>query len=156
MHLIFALLLAVQMEQHDHAHEHERLGTVSFASSCNDAAKPMITRAVALLHSFWYEESEKTFRAAAAADPRCGIAWWGAAMSNYHQVWPAPYSPAELARGKESAQKAKAVGAQSERERMYIDAIAIFFTDQNARAYEAAMESLVAKFPDDDEARIFY
>ena len=154
--LIPTLLLAAQMEMHDHAHNDERLGTVSFASSCSAAAQPMITRGVALLHSFWYEESEKTFRAAAAADPRCGIAWWGAAMSNYHQVWPTPYSPAELARGVEAAQKAKSAGANTERERMYIDAIAAFFKDQNRQAYESAMESLVAKFPDDDEARIFY
>ena len=154
--LTAALLLAAQMEMHDHAHHDERLGTVSFASSCSAAAQPMITRGVALLHSFWYEESEKTFRAAAAADPRCGIAWWGTAMSNYHQVWPAPYSPAELKRGIEAAQKAKSVGAKSERERMYIDAIAAFFKDENRQAYESAMEALVAKFPDDDEARIFY
>src|SRR5207244_4373705 len=105
------LLLAAQMEHHDHA-AGERLGTVSFQTSCNATAQPMITRAVALLHSFWYEESERAFREAAAADPRCGIAWWGAAMSSYHQVWPSPYSPAELARGKEAALKAKSVGAK--------------------------------------------
>src|SRR5213592_4942625 len=149
--MLTALLLAAQMEIHDHAHDDQRLGTVSFPSSCNAAAQPMITRGVALLHSFWYEESERTFRAAAAADPRCGIAWWGAAMSNYHPVWPTPYSPAELKRGIEAAQKAKSVGAKTPREQAYIDAIAIFFKDQNARAYEAAMESLVARFPDDDE-----
>jgi len=105
---------------------------------------------------FWYEEAEKTFRAAAAADPRCGIAWWGAAMTNYHQVWPTPYSPAELARGKEAAAKAKAVGAKTPREQAYIDAIALFFKDTDARAYEASMESLARRFPDDDEAQIFY
>jgi tetratricopeptide (TPR) repeat protein len=154
--MIAALLFAAQMEMHDHAHGDERLGSVSFPSSCSAAAQPMVTRGVALLHSFWYEESEKTFRAAAAADPRCGIAWWGAAMSNYHPVWPTPYSPAELKRGIEAAQKAKSVGAKTPREQAYIDAIAIFFKDQDARAYEAAMEALVARFPDDDEGRIFY
>lgn len=163
--MLAALALSLAL-QHDHApgdHAHERLGTVSFASSCSATAKPMITRAVALLHSFWYDESEKTFRAAAAADPRCGIAWWGVAMSNYHQVWPTPYSPTELARGIEAAQKAKSVGAKTPRERAYIDAIALFFKDAGTtdiiprqRAYETAMESLVARFPGDDEARIFY
>jgi tetratricopeptide (TPR) repeat protein len=77
-------------------------------------------------------------------------------MSNYHQVWPTPYSPTELKRGIESAQKAKSAGAKSERERMYIDAIAAFFNGENRQAYESAMASLVAKYPDDDEARIFY
>src|SRR5207244_373769 len=56
--LTAALLLAAQIEMHDHAHHDERLGTVSFASSCSATAQPMITRGVALLHSFWYEASE--------------------------------------------------------------------------------------------------
>ena len=77
-------------------------------------------------------------------------------MSNYHQVWPSPYSPAELARGKEAALKAKSVGAKTERERMYIEAIAAFFRNTDRQAYETAMESLIAKFPDDDEGQIFY
>ena len=162
--LAISLRLAAQSEHHDHsAHAHERLGTVSFANSCSAAAKPKITRAVALLHSFWYRESAKTFREAAAADPRCGIAWWGVAMTNYHPVWPTPYSPSELTDGMEAAKKAKLVGAKTPRERAYIDAIALFFKDADrtdlnsrARAYEAAMESLVARFPDDDEARVFY
>jgi len=163
--MLAALALSFAL-QHEHAagdHAHERLGTVSFASSCSPAARPMVTRAVALLHSFWYDEAEKTFRAAAAADPRCGIAWWGVAMSNYHQVWPTPYTPEELARGMAAAQKATSVGARTPRERAYIAAAAVFFKDAGktdiiprARAYEAAMESLVARFSDDDEARIFY
>jgi tetratricopeptide (TPR) repeat protein len=152
--MIAALLLAAQMETHDHAHE--RLGSVLFPSSCSAAAQPMITRGVALLHSFWYEEAEKTFRAAASADPQCGIAWWGVAMSNYHQVWPTPYSPAELKRGVEAAQKGKSIGAKTERERMYIDAAAAFFDGENRPAYESAMASLADKFPGDDEGRIFY
>src|ERR1041385_1107325 len=143
--MLAALFLAAQMEMHDHAHGQERLGTVSFASSCNAAARPKIARAVALLHSFWYEEAEKTFRAAADADARCGIAWWGVAMSNYHQVWPTPYSPAELKRGIEAAEKAKAAGAKTERERMYIDAIAAFFHGETRPSYESAMESLVGR-----------
>jgi hypothetical protein len=154
--VLAALLFAAQLDHHDHGAPPERLGTVSFPTSCNAAAQPLMTRAVALLHSFWYEEAEKTFRAAAAADPRCGMAWWGAAMSNYHQVWPSPYSPAELERGIAAANKAKSIGAKTERERMYIDAIAAFFKDQNRAAYESAMQSLVTKFPNDDEARIFY
>src|SRR6185295_2882599 len=134
MHLIAAVLLATQMDMHDHAHGGERLGKVAFSSTCNAAARPMVTRGVALLHSFWYEEAEKTFRAAAADDPRCGNARWGTAMSNYHQVWPTPYSPAELKRGVEAAQKAKSTGAKSDRERMNIDAIAAFFDGENRPA----------------------
>ncbi len=159
--LLFAPPLAAQHEHHGAAPE--RLGTVSFPISCNAGAQAAFTRAVALLHSFWYEEAEKAFVETAKADPGCGIAWWGAAMSNYHQVWPSPYSPAELARGIAAATKAESVGAKTPREKAYIDAIATFYRDADktdiiprARAYEATMERLATQFPDDDEAAIFY
>jgi tetratricopeptide (TPR) repeat protein len=168
--LVIALLLVVplpllaQMEEHHHTGAaDERLGTVSFPITCSAGSQEQFTRAVALLHSFWYEESEKAFRAVAARDAKCGIAWWGAAMSNYHQVWPSPYSPTEQARGIEAAEKAKAAGAQTPREQAYIDAIVTFYRDAakldavtRARSYEAAMERLTTRFPDDDEAAIFY
>src|SRR5450759_3287043 len=159
-----AFPLAAQMDQHEHGGAvPERLGTVSFPISCNPAAQTACTRAVALLQSFWYEEAEKAFASVAAADPQCGMAWWGVAMSNYHQVWPSPYSPAELTRGIAAAEKAKAVGARTAREQAYIDAIASFYRDADkvdgntrARAYEAQMARLASQFPDDDEASIFY
>jgi tetratricopeptide (TPR) repeat protein len=156
--------LLAQTEPHEHhGAASERLGTVSFPISCRGDAQAKFTRAVALLHSFWYEEAEKAFLEIAKADPDCGMAWWGAAMSNYHQVWPSPYSPAELARGVSAAAKAKAAGAKTARERGYIDAIAAFYGDADkvdlisrARAYETSMERLTSIFPNDDEAAIFY
>ena len=162
--LSFATLpsFAQEMEHHHHEAGEERLGTVSFPISCA-GAQESFTRAVALLHSFWYEEAEKAFRAIASNDPRCGIAWWGVAMSNYHPVWPSPYSPAELSRGIDAAAKAKAAGAKTPREQAYIDAVVTFYRDADkvdtvtrARSYEAAMEQLTARYPDDDEASIFY
>src|SRR5438270_11957461 len=87
--LAFAIsFLLAQMEQHEHDHHEERLGTVTFQTSCSPAAQAKFTRAVALLHSFWYEEAEKAFTDVANVDPQCGMAWWGMAMSNYHPVWP--------------------------------------------------------------------
>ena len=163
--VIFLLLLATPLAaQHEH-HEAppERLGTVSFPISCNANAQARFTRAIALLHSFWYEEAERAFLETAKADPGCGMAWWGVAMSNYHPVWPSPYSPAELTRGTAAAAKAKSIGAKTAREKAYINAIATFYRDAEktdiiprARAYEAALEGLTSQFPDDDEARIFY
>ena len=60
---------------------------------------------------------------AAKADAECGIAYWGVALSllnNPHARRPAP----NLAPGLAAIQKAKAVGAKTERERDYIDALA--------------------------------
>ncbi len=155
---LIALPVAGQMEEHHHhgGQPAERLGSVSFPVSCSPKAQATFTRAVALLHSFWYEESEKAFRQVASIDPRCGMAWWGVAMSNYHPVWPSPYSPEELARGTAAAAKATEVGAKTAREKGYIDAIATFYRGPDPRGYEEAMERLRSRFPKDDEASIFY
>jgi sirohydrochlorin ferrochelatase len=159
--LTVALPLFAQMEEHHHDAA-ERLGSVSFPIACKEGTQETFTRGVALLHSFWYEESEKVFREVAARDPQCGMAWWGVAMSNYHPVWPSPYSPAELARGIAAAEKAK-IGGHTPREQAYIDAIVVFYKDADkldtntrARSYEAAVEQLTTRFPDDDEGAIFY
>lgn len=160
--LLATFTLRAQMEHHDHA-PNERLGIVSFKVSCDASVQDEFTRGVALLHSFWYTEAEKAFLDVAKRDPQCGMAWWGAAMTNYHQVWPSPYSPPELARGIEDARKAAAVGAKTPREKAYIDAIATFYRDADktaivprARAYEERMLRLTTDYPDDDEAQIFY
>jgi tetratricopeptide (TPR) repeat protein len=152
-------------QEKDHSHHHarpEKLGTVSFPTSCAPAVQPAFARAVALLHSFWYDEAEKAFNAVAAADPACAIAQWGVAMSLYHPIWAAP-TPAELKRGQEAVAKARAAGAATERERDYVGAIEAFFRDvetadhrSRAVAYEKAMERVHARYPDDREAAIFY
>src|ERR1051325_1434693 len=57
----------------------EQLGTVDFANSCAPAVQPQLQRAVAMLHSFRYGETEKAFRDVLAQDPSCAIATWGIA-----------------------------------------------------------------------------
>src|SRR4029453_5079700 len=83
----------VSADDKDHQHQHarpEKLGSVSFPTSCAPAVQAPFTRAVALLPSFWYDEAEKAFGAGAAADPSCAMAQWGVAMSLYHPIWAAP------------------------------------------------------------------
>src|SRR2546430_543093 len=63
------------------------LGTVEFRVSCTAKAQESFTRGIALLHSFTYEESAEAFRDAAVIDPRCAMAHWGLAMTEYHQRW---------------------------------------------------------------------
>ena len=170
--LLFATLLtavfltapaALAQEDHTHRHEHSaQLGRVSFPVSCTRAAQQQFNRAIAWLHSFEYEEAEKSFTAAAEADPKCGMAYWGIAMSNYHPLW-APPLAAELERGSKAVEKAKSVGARTQRERDYITAISTFFTntdklDHQARvfAYVDAMARLHKLYPSDQEAGVFY
>jgi hypothetical protein len=153
---------ALAQEAHVHAQGGEQLGTVHFPTSCAPDVAADFTRAVALLHSFGYEESRLAFQDVAKKDPACGMAQWGIAMTYYHPIW-APPSPAELAAGKAAAVKALDLGAKTDREKGYIDAVATFYSheqrlDHRARAaaYRDAMEKLSQRFPDDHEAAIFY
>lgn len=164
--LAFAALLAARplraQESHSHSHDGEELGKVHFPTSCRDEVAAEFTRAVALLYSFGYEESRRAFELVAEKDPGCGMAYWGIAMTYYHPIW-APPSPAELALGKAAAEKAKALGAGSERERGYEETVLVFYTDVDsashalrARAYSDALDALSQRLPEDHEARIFY
>jgi tetratricopeptide (TPR) repeat protein len=150
-------------EGHQHKHEMgEKLGRVNFTVSCNSAAQQQFNRAVALLHSFWYEEAEKAFVQVTKTDSKCGMGYWGIAMSSYHPVW-APPAAAELRNGMAAVQKANVVGARTQRERDYIAAIKTFYehaetVDHQTRAlaYEKAAEQLYLRYRKDHEAAIFY
>src|SRR5215207_10106250 len=140
----------------------QQLGNVHFETSCNDVAQRRFDRAMRYQHSFWYAAAKEIFEEVAKADPECGMAHWGVAMTllnNPHLPIPA----ANLAPGLAAIEKAKAVGAKTERERDYIDALALMYVDhdklnqgQRARLFLVAMEKLAAKYPKDDEAQIAY
>ncbi len=153
-----------QEEQHQHAAESgEKLGHVRFPVSCSDAAQKEFERGVAMLHSFWYEEAEKTFMAVTQADPSCAMGYWGVAMSLFHPIWGEPPTLPILRKGGTALEKAKAVNAKTPRERDYIAAIEIIYAEPEkfdastrALAYEKAMERIYVKYPDDREASAFY
>ena len=142
----------------------QQLGKVDFANSCSPAVQEMLQRGVAMVHSFWYTESEKTLRDVLAQDPSCAVATWGIASA----LMANPL--AGIGSSKDQAERAQAaldqgrkVGAKTQRERDYIEAVSAYYEDwanrpervrqQNrARAYE----KLAATYPADDEAQIFY
>ena len=161
--LLAAICVTPAQQGHQHRHDaSEKLGDVNFVTSCTPAAQKQFNRAVAWLHSFEYEEAEKAFSEVAASDPRCGIAYWGVAMTSYHPLWAAP-TPDELKRGWNAIEKAKTIGAQTQRERDYIDALELFYKDSDKLdhrtrtfAYHEAMKRLYANNPADQEAGVFY
>jgi tetratricopeptide (TPR) repeat protein len=138
------------------------VGAVRFPVSTTPAAQQQFDRAIAMLHSFWYEEVDKAFSGIGETDPRCGMAYWGVAMSLYHPLWRPP-DEATLRRGWAAVQRAKAAGGQTQRERDYIAAIEVFYKDwdktdhkSRALAYSQAMEQLHRNYSEDREAAIFY
>jgi hypothetical protein len=139
-----------------------KVGEVGFPVSCSADAQQQFTRAVALLHSFWYEEAVKAFTGVADVDPSCAMAYWGVAMSNWYPLWYPP-SAAALKAGSDAVAKAQSIGAKTDRERDYIEAIAVFYRDSDkldnrtrSIAYEKAMEQVYLRYPDDREAGVFY
>ena len=151
-------------QQQQHAPNGEKLGTVHFATSCNEPAQNTFNRAVALLHSFQFSRAIEAFNAALQSDPSCAIAYWGIALSD----WSNPFAPgkkdlSQLQAGRESTERGKAAGAKTERERAYLAAASKLYTDyentpQAARliAYRDAMAKVAADYPADHEAQIFY
>src|SRR6266852_2834817 len=140
----------------------QRLGAVHFATSCNETAQRRFDRGMRYQHSFWYSQAKEIFEEVSKADPQCGIAYWGIALSllnNPHGAPPAPNLPQGLA----AIQKAKEVGAKTQRERDYIDALAVMYIDYDkighrarVQSYLKAMEALAGGYPEDDEAQIAY
>lgn len=159
---LFGVPAAMGQNAHSHQSSGEDVGLVNFPISCDKQSQSQFNRAVAWLHSFEYEEAEKAFTEITMADPKCGIAFWGIAMSNYHPIW-APPSAAELRKGKGALEKAIAVGAQTQRERDYIAALEVFYKDtegldhrSRSLAYSKAMAGLQRRYPADNEAAAFY
>ena len=146
------------------AQQDDRLGKVEFPNSCSPAVQEKFLRGVAMLHSFYYSATQKAFEEVAAQDNSCAIAAWGYAsilMSNPLQGIGASLKSAELAQG--AIDKGRKMGAKTQRERDYIDAVAAYYEDFANRPERArqvnrdkAYEALTAKYPDDDEAQIFY
>lgn len=157
-----AVLACAGPARAQHEHHAADLGEVAFATSCRPEAQGTFNRAMAWLHSFEYEEAEKSFLEAAAADPNCAMAQWGVAMSHYHPLW-APPGPGELAKGAAAVAKAQALAAPTAREQDYVAAMAAFYRDAGTvghgprvLAYVDAMRGLHGRHPDDQEGAVFY
>ena len=160
----FSAVLAAGIAQSAAAQEaaEQRLGAVHFETSCNDAAQRRFDRGMRYQHSFWYRASKEIFEDTLKADPDCAIAYWGIALSllwNPHATPPVK----NLAEGAAALEKAKSIGAKTERERDYLAALGAMYADYDKvdhrtrlLAYAKAMEALAARYPNDDEAQIHY
>jgi tetratricopeptide (TPR) repeat protein len=149
-------------EGHHHDNSAEKLGTVSFPTSCSNAVQKPFERGVALLHSFWFDEAYKQFQKVAQQDPQCAIAYWGESMSLFRQLWGRP-EESDLKNGWDLIRNGQTIGAKTQRERDYIDALAVFYRDheklgheQRSMAYSQAMEKVYQRYPNDHEAAVFY
>jgi len=141
----------------------DKLGKLSFPTSCDPKVQAEFERGVAMIHSYWFLIARRTFEGVLREDPNCAMAYWGIALdllNNSLAVVP-PRADAEAAWA--ALEKARAVGAKTQRERDWIEALSAYFRDHdklpvNVRlaAYNNAMEQLAQRYPDDYEAQAFY
>jgi tetratricopeptide (TPR) repeat protein len=139
-----------------------QLGEVDFRTSCSPEVRSTMNNAVALLHSFQYQQAESAFTEAAARDPRCAMAQWGKAMSLYHQLWDFPDAET-LAQGRADVEEAQKLDPKTKPERDYISAAAVFFQSNpglshtaRVEGYAKAMEAVYEDSPQDPNAAGFY
>ena len=140
----------------------KQFGSAEFEISCSEKVKKDFNLAIALLHSFEYDEAEKVFAKIIDEEPGCAMAYWGVAMSNYHPLW-APPSEAELKKGTKAIAIAKSIDQKSSREAEYINAIDAFYHDYDkldhrtrCLKFEKAMEELHSNYPEDIETGTFH
>lgn len=139
------------------------LGKVDFPVSCSPGVQAPFNRAVALLHHMTYPQAREAFQEVATTDPRCAMAHWGVAMTLFQPLWPTRPGPDDLERGWQEVQKAKALQAPTERERLFVAAAEAFFLEPASsdywlriRRWHRAMEDVYSSFPDDDEAAVLF
>jgi hypothetical protein len=137
-------------------------GETYFSVSVPEKPRSNFNMAIALLHSFEYDESEKMFAKVIEQAPDCAMAYWGVAMSNFHPLW-APPSTAELEKGAKAIAIARSINNKTKRESDYIEAIAKFYENADQLThrnrvlnFEKAMEQIYLTYTDDKEAPVFY
>ena len=145
--LLMLLPVSAAIGRQDHGMSREHLGKVDFPNSCSPAVQATFQRAVAMLHSFRYAETEKTFREVLAQDPSCAIATWGIAailMDNpLAAVGPSPQRAEQAQRAIEAGRR---IVAKTQRERDYIEAIAAYYEDWADRSERARQQSRAKAF----------
>ena len=114
-------------------------GKIHFPVSSNDPlVQKFVEQGIGQLHGFWFAEAERSFREAARIDPNCGIAYWGMAVANQSLN---PVSSPAVCRSRRRATRRAfpiASGCISRRSTM-----------------TAGYQALIAKYPDDLEAKAF-
>lgn len=156
--LMIAALSSTAFAQHD-----EKLGKLSFPTSCDPKVQAEFERGVAMLHSYWFTIARRTFEGVLGQDPTCAMAHWGVAMDILGNMFVAPPTRENANTAWAELEKARAVGTKTERERDWIEALSSYYrdhektpVDERLRAYRTAMERMATRYPDDFEVQVNY
>jgi tetratricopeptide (TPR) repeat protein len=126
-------------------------------------AQRFFDQGLTLIFAFNHEEAARSFRRAAALDPKAAMPWWGIALA----LGPNINLDVDPAREKGAADAVREALRRAEQapddERAYIEAVARRYSDLPdadlkalARDYAEAMRALSARYPDDLDAATLY
>ncbi|MGH9308605.1 MAG: hypothetical protein ACRD1U_04480 [Vicinamibacterales bacterium] len=141
----------------------QNLGVHTFkVTTKSPRAQLFINQGLNLAYGFNHAEAARSFAEAARLDPNCAMAYWGQAFVLGPNI-NAAMEPEAEPKAVELVRKAVALKARlTPRERAYIEALAVRYTgnpDDRAkanRAFADAMRNVVARFPDDADARTIF
>jgi hypothetical protein len=150
-------------QEHEHSHQVGKLGRVVFPVSCTPAAQQRFEHAMAVLHSFWWEEGDRAFGDVLAADSTCSMAYWGIALNAWGNPFAGGPTGPGLNKGAEAATRASGLPVRTPRERGFVAAAAALYRDTEStpnaarlQAYADTMARLYRQFPKDVEVAMYY
>jgi tetratricopeptide (TPR) repeat protein len=156
--LLTAMLASSAVGQQD-----EKLGKVTFQTSCDPKVQAEFNRGVAMLHSYWFLIARRTFEGILQQDPTCAIAYWGVAMDYLGNTLATVPTRAEAQAAWDALEKARTIGAKTQRERDFIEALSGYFrehektpVDARLSAYNAGLERMAQSYPNDFEVQAYY
>ncbi|MBS0012325.1 MAG: hypothetical protein KFF49_13010 [Bacteroidales bacterium] len=149
--MLFPAFLMAQKGSSDNLN----LGTIDFPTSATGEAQKEFLTGMLALHSFWYPEARDHFKKARELDPNFAMAYWGEALTHDHPIWKqhdqyAGTNVLEVLNSRSSAN-------MNSREEAYINAVKRLYEenatmDERRINYAEAMNEIVSKYPQDDEA----
>ena len=142
-----------------------QLGHVVFPISCNAPAQQQFERAMTMLHSFWWEQSQDAFQQVLRADSTCAMGYWGLALT----AWGNPFAGGaaqgseSMRRGATAAGRAARLGAPTRREQGFLAAAAALYRGSDSipngrrlQAYSDTLARLYRDLPNDTEVAIYF
>ena len=162
-HTLIAGFVIAALSPSAFGQQDEKLGKLSFPTSCDPKVQSEFERGVAMVHSYWFLIARRTFEGVLRQDPNCAMAYWGIALDLLGNTLAATPTRADAQAAWAALEKAREIGAKTQRERDWIEALSAYYRDHdkvpvNARlvAYNTAMEQMAQRYPDDYEVQVFY
>lgn len=136
------------------------IGNAPFpVTSKNPEVQKWLDQGNALLHSFWFEEAERSFRWCLKLDPDCAMAYWSLARCgfNWFSMGAPDFDAKDFDRYKVFLKEAvRRKDKVSDRERLYIEAwekATAAGNKEHVKTLCGLLQEIVIKYPEDVEAK---